>query len=451
MKTTLTLLLAGVLLGACAPAEDVLAIENVAVVAMDANRVLAAHTVLIEAETITAVGPTATLDVPRGALRVDGSGLYVMPGIAEMHAHLPADDDPPGVVDAVLTLFVSQGVTFARGMLGADAHPALRDAIAAGERLGPTLLVASPMLTGEIDDPEQARARVQRHHREGFDLLKIGEGLSPEVYEALVAEARRLDMPFAGHVADAVGLLDSLAAGQATVDHLDNYVEALRSDGAPDTFSPIFDAARLSAYAETKRIPELVAATRDARTAVVPTMLLWQRFFGDEPIDELYAATPEARYLPRAMVADWERRLSSIRERVDAERGQDLLALRKAILEDLHAGGVYILLGSDAPQVFSVPGFSAHAEMRYLQDVVGLPPFEILFSATRAVPEHLGQPDAFGTILPGRRADLMLLRGNPLEDVANVARIEGVVLRGRWLSRQELDTRLEAIAARFDS
>ncbi len=449
MKTTLTVLITGLLLGACAPADDLLAIENVAVVAMDANRVLADQTVLIQADTIAAVGPTAALEVPRRATRVDGSGLYLMPGIAEMHAHLPAEDDPPGLIEAVLTLFVSQGVTFGRGMLGADAHPELRDAIAAGELLGPTLLVASPMFTGEIDDPEEARARVQRYHREGFDLLKIGEGIAPEVYEALVAEAKNLEMPFAGHVSDAVGLLDTLSAGQSTIDHLDNYVEALRSDEAPDSFRPIFDADRLTAYAKTERIPALVAATRDSRTAVVPTMLLWHRFFGDDPIDELYAATPEARYLPRSMVANWAPRLESIRERVDPEMGLDLLALRREILRELHDGGVYVLLGSDAPQLFSVPGFSAHAEMRYLQNEVGLPPFMVLFSATRAVPEHIGQPEAFGTILPGRRADLILLRGNPLEDVANVARIEGVVLRGRWLPRQELDARLEAIAARF--
>ncbi|MCC5886844.1 MAG: amidohydrolase family protein [Gammaproteobacteria bacterium] len=426
-----------------------LLIEHVSVVAMDAPRVLPDHSVLIEAGVITHVGPSGSFEVPQQVPRIDGRGRFLMPGLAEMHAHLPGEDDEQHWRDAILSLFVSQGVTFARSMLGADDHPALRDAIAAGQRFGPTLLVAGPFLSGTLDSVEEARTLAQSLHDQDFDLLKIGEGLSPEVYATLTAEADRLQMPFAGHVPDDVGLLDALAAGQATVDHLDNYVEALRGPDAPAGYAPIFGAAQLAPYADRSLIPQLASATRDARTAVVPTMLLWSRFFGDETPSELEAATPEMRYVPPAVVDSWQSSLRRIRAGFDPEAGTELIALRIETLAALHQAGAYILLGSDAPQIFNVPGFSLHQEMRYLQDEVGLPPFEVLFSATRAVAEHVGQPEAFGTVLPGRRADLILLRDNPLEDVGHVASIDGVVLRGHWIPREDLDARLQAIENRF--
>lgn len=428
-----------------------LLVENVNVVAMDAPRILPEHSVLIEDGRILEVAAQGSIAPPPGALRIDGAGGFLMPGLAEMHAHLPATDDEDGLRDAILTLFVTQGVTLARSMLGADDHPALREEVAARQRFGPRMLVAGPFLSGDLDDPDEARQLVAQLQQDGFDLLKIGEGLQPEVYTALTEEARRLGIPFAGHVPDDVGLFAALEAGQATVDHLDNYVEDLRGDDAPEDFPAIFGADRLLPYFDRERLPEAVAATRDAQTAMVPTMLLWHYFFGGEDFDGLLEAMPERRYLPPSVIENWREALRRIRARIDPELGPELLELRIEILNALHAGGVYVLLGSDAPQVLNVPGFSVHREMVYLQDEVGLPPFEVLFSATRAVAEHLGAEEDFGTIQPGRRADLILLRDNPLEDVHHVSSIEGVILAGRWHSRADLDSRLEALAQRYDN
>jgi len=432
-----------------APVTGMVAIENVTVVPMDAARLMPASTVLIEADTIVAVGPVEEVAVPAGAERIDGSGLFLMPGLAEMHAHLPLEDDPAGITDTVLTLFAVRGVTFARGMFGADHHPALRDEVAAGERFGPTLIVASPFMSGGIETPEAAREHVRRYAAAGFDLLKIGEGLSPEVYEAIVEEAREQRIPFAGHVPDAVGLLAALEVGQRTIDHLDNYVEALRGPDAPDDFPAVFGAASLIPHVERERIRELVDATLDGGAAVVPTMVLWERFFSDAPIESHLDDADALRYVPESMVETWMELLGRIQAQAELEHGPELLALRREILSALHGAGVYVLLGSDAPQAFNVPGFSIHDEMRFMQDEVGLPPFEVLFAGTRAVAEHLGTPEAFGTVLPGRRADLLLVRGNPLEDVAHAADIAGVMLRGQWLSERDLDARLEALARQY--
>lgn len=428
-----------------------LAIKNVTVIPMDVERVQPQHTVLIQNDRIVEVGAMGEVSVPSHAMRIDGTGKYLMPGLAEMHAHLPLADEPAGITDMVLTLFLSQGVSFARGMQGAPEHPALRDAIASGERRGPQLRVASPTLRGpELDNTTTARERVRQYREDGFDLIKVHEGLEPEVFAAIVDEADRHDMPFAGHVPDAVGLLDVLAAGPRTIEHLDNYLEALRGPDTAMPETPIFGVLELLPGLDLDRLPELVAATRREQVAMVPTMAVWSRFLGDAPASSYREAFPELRHLPDAMLDRWDAMFTNLRERIPADAGAEVQSLRHEVLRALHSGGVYLLLGSDAPQGFNVPGYSVHHEMAYLQEAVGLPPYEILFSGTRAVAEHLGTPEAFGTVLPQRRADLVLVRGNPLEDVRHAADIAGVIRAGSWYSEQWFEDRLSELAIAFD-
>ena len=425
-----------------------LAIENVTVIPMDVERVQPGQTVLIQGDRIVEIGALGEVEVPGHAERVDGSGKYLLPGLAEMHAHLPLEDAPESLTDLVLTLFLSQGVTFARGMQGAPGHPQLRDAIAAGDRTGPRLQVAGPAMRGaDLTDAETARERVRSQAEAGFDLIKIHEGLSPEVFGAIVATADEHGLPFAGHVPDQVGLFRMLEAGPATIDHLDNYLEALRPDHVAMPETPIFGVIELLPELERDRIADVVAATRTHQVAMVPTMALWSRFLEDAPADTYRDAFPELAWLPDAMLADWDEMFERLRERIPAEAGSELQALRHEVLRALHSGGVYLLLGSDAPQGFNVPGYSIHREMAYLQETVGLPPYEILFSGTRAVAEHLGTPEAFGTVLPERRADLLLVRANPLEDVRHAADVAGVVRAGRWYPESWFQQRLEALSS----
>jgi imidazolonepropionase-like amidohydrolase len=132
----------------------------------------------------------------------------------------------------------------------------------------------------------------------------------------------------------------------------------------------------------------------------------------------------------------------------DPAEARRLIGARMRILEALHDGGVRILMGTDAPQQFSVPGFSLHREIKRMTQA-GMSPYEVLVTGTRNVGEYFSNEDDFGTLAPGERADLVLLRGNPLEDIANVDTIEGVMVDGRWLPRGEIDRRLEAIAAGY--
>ncbi len=421
------------------------AFVDVTVVPMDRERVIAHQTVIVRDGKIAAIGPVASTPVPTGVTRIDGRGKFLMPGLAEMHGHVPAQ--PGAFADATMLLFVANGITTVRGMQGSPYHLILRDAIASGETLGPTFHAAGPQIDARrASTPAVAVATVMEQKQAGFDLLKIQEGVSREAYDSVVATARRLGMPFGGHVPDAVGLWHALEVKQGTIDHLDNFMEAVN---APD-----FPAAHLAATgvggstAELdRRIAGAAAATRAAGIAVVPTQALWQMLFIPDDSSTL-SRRSELRYMPPATLAQWYRTIrGGGRLQTDAER-RTWIDTRTKILRSLSDAGVPILLGTDAPQLFSVPGFSIHREMQSMADA-GMTPYQILQSGTRNIAAHFGSPNEFGTVEIGRRADLILLDANPLASVANVQRRAGVMVRGLWLPEAELQRRLEQLAASY--
>ena len=429
------------------------AFVNVHVVPMDREGVLEGQTVVIRAGRIVAVGPAARVSVPAGAVRIDGRGKYLMPGLAEMHAHLPNPNAPgasPALTETVLFLYVANGVTVARGMQGHPSQLELRDRIAKGELLGPRLWVGSPALSGNsAPTADSARRLVEQRKAAGYDLLKIHEGLSREVYDTIVASARRLGIPFGGHVPDPVGLSRALEARQTSIDHLDNYIVALESDASPiKNEAPEVRAQQLIYHVDEAKLPALVAATRAAGTWMVPTLALWETFAGTESLDTL-RARPELRYVPVQWRDAWAQAVATMRQNnPDAEAGKRVVALRQRILKKLNDAGVGILLGTDSPQLFSVPGFSVHRELKSML-AAGMTPDQILRSGTANVARYFGAADDFGTVAVGRRADLLLLERNPLEDVGNVARRAGVVVSGRWLPESEIQARLARIAEGF--
>jgi imidazolonepropionase-like amidohydrolase len=249
-------------------------------------------------------------------------------------------------------------------------------------------------------------------------------------------------------VTDSVGLFHALQAGQTTVDHLDNYVEALvPEDRAPEEAPGLRGAEQLLSLVDESRLTRVVQATLDADASVVPTMVLWESgIYATRPSSELLSERAEVRYMPKDTVARWAAAVDERFSQSDPEALRQLGALRLRILGALHQGGVRVLLGTDSPQIFSVPGFSIHREMESYVEA-GMTPFDVLSSGTRVVGDYFGEN--FGTIAVGESADLILIEGNPLESVANVSRIEGVMARGRYLSREEIGTRLEAIAASY--
>jgi len=263
--------------------------------------------------------------------------------------------------------------------------------------------------------------------------------------------AEELNFPYAGHVTDHLSVFEAMSAGQATIEHLDNYLQALVPEEKlpDDQLLGVGGEGRIVALVDEGRMPEVVDATRRAGTAVVPTMVVWEDgLFPTRDVEAVLKERPELQYLPSGLIQRWLEVFERRRQATDPETNRRVIELRRTLLRALHEGGAEILLGSDAPQVFNVPGFSVHREMQLYVEV-GMSPYEVLASGTRNVAEHFSVADDFGTVAVGKRADLILLEANPLADIANAGRISGVMLDGRWLSAAGIQTRLREIAASY--
>ena len=415
----------------------VVAFVNVNVIPMDRERVLERQTVVVRDGRIAQVGPAASVQVPSGAVRVDGQGQFLIPGLAEMHGHLPGQMGP--AAEATLFLYLSNGLTFVRGMQGAPGQLEMKRAIERGELLGPTLWLAGPQLSGSsVPTVADAERVVAQQKSAGFDLLKIQEGLAPDVYQAVVEAARRHGMTFGGHVPNGVGARGAMAARQTTIDHLDNLVEDLVLTESGE-IPPGPELAR--------RIGAAAGEVRRSGVAVVPTMPLWEMILVGGDSAEL-ARRPELQYVSPQVRANWFGQTRARSQAPGVERNRQIIDIRNRLLDALGDSGATILLGTDAPQIMSVPGFSIQREMQAMARA-GMSPYAILVSGTRAIAEHLGTPNEFGTIQPGRRADLILLHANPLEDIGNAARRAGVMARGLWIPEAEIQSRLARIAAAY--
>ncbi len=427
------------------------AFVNVNVIPMDRERVLRDQTVVVANGRITALGPAASTQVPQGATRVDARGKFLMPGIAEMHAHVPginAQATPEQQAqqkqsaEEVLFLYVAAGATTIRGMQGNPAQIELRRRVQSGELIGPRMVLGAPQLSGNsAPNADSARARVRAAKAAGFDLLKVQETLSKEAYDAIVDEAKRQGMPWGGHVSNFVRLSGVLAARQSTVDHLDGYIEALAGD-------PEVPPAQAALQADESKIPALALATKDAGVAVVPTMSLWETLQGAHEVAGLQTR-PELKYVPPQMVQAWTNSVNDARSNANfnAQAAARLIELRNKMLGALNAAGVTILMGTDAPQIFSVPGFSLYHELPVMVKA-GMTTHQVLASGTINVARFLGAEREAGTVAVGKRADLLLLDANPLESIDNIQKRAGVMVNGRWLPESEIQRRLEAIAAR---
>ena len=427
------------------PARASFAFVDVNVIPMDAERVLERQTVVVESGRIAALGPSDSTPVPRAATRIEGRGRYLLPGLAEMHGHIPRR-----LADAedVLLLYLAGGATIVRGMQGHPAQLDFRDRVEAGEMIGPRLVLAAPAMRGDnVPNPATAERLVRDAAARGYDLLKVHEGLTENVYATIVRTANEVGLPWGGHVSDHVGVAGALAAGQSTIDHLDNYIDAMQPQDSPALSATGTARQRLlPLHADETRIPELARATREAGVAVVPTQILWEVLRGHRAPGPL-AARPENRYIPAATREIWLQRTTAAYSGTTRESAARRAALRQQLLKTMYDEGVLVLMGTDAPQIYSVPGFSLHRELPLMVEA-GLTPYEVLRTGTVNIAEFFGIEDEAGTVAIGKRADLLLLAANPLEDIQAVTQNLGVMVDGRWISGELIAQRLESIAAK---
>jgi imidazolonepropionase-like amidohydrolase len=444
---------------ACATAEaepGTIAFTDVNVLPMDREGVVTDQTVVVLDGVITEVGPADDVSVGAGATVIDGSGRYLMPGLSEMHAHVPSGADPPReAVEDILFLYVANGITTIRGMLGSAYQIPLADELDRGEVLGPSFYVAAPSINGtSAPTPEDAERLIRAHHAAGYDLQKIHPGVTREAWDRMVEVAEEVGLTFGGHVPADVGLVHAIETGMSTVDHLDGYVQAVASEGVVsqvNTGQDISLEGLLDGVSE-QAIDEIVALSVAHDVYVVPTMYLWENLYGTTD-PEPFLAQPEMRYVSLAQRDAWRRQAAG-GPSAEADVLAEFFSLRKRILKDLADAGVGILMGTDSPQMFNVPGFALHREIALMAEA-RMTNHQILLSGTatvgRYVREQLGIAHDFGTVAPGQRADLVLLGSNPLDDLDNLTDRVGVMVRGRWVGRAEIDAGLEALAAKHET
>jgi imidazolonepropionase-like amidohydrolase len=417
------------------PYQATTAFVGVTLLPMDKEAALPNQTVIVRSQKIAWVGPADAAKIPDGAVRVDGKGKFLMPALAEMHAHIPGGNAPESMVERVLFLYVANGVTTIRGMLGDPRHLTYRSSVANGAVLGPRIYTSGPSFNDKTAPTRDVAVdAVVQQKKMGYDLLKIHPGVPRDAFDAMAAKAHELKIPFAGHVPAQVGVQHAIESRYASIDHLDGYIEALSTR----TEASQFFGVNLVNDVDERRLPALVKATSAARTWQVPTQVLFDNLLNDVPAEEM-AKRPELQYaLNPGDVQKWIGLKQSYTKYSAADR-QKFLTLRRRIIKELHAAGVPFALGSDAPQWWNVPGFSLHRELRSMVDA-GLTPYQALRTGTQNIGTYFGTTD--GVVAAGRRADLMLLDANPLQDIGNSTRIAGVLVNGRWLPKADIDKRL---------
>jgi imidazolonepropionase-like amidohydrolase len=448
----LIVLLLACLLTARAAGAQTLRIINATVVDVATGELHRGSTIVVHGNRIASVGAATTAT---GGQVVDAAGAYVIPGLWDMHTHAFFGDRTPESRDLILPLFIANGVTGIRDM-GSALEPVLRGRadVAAHRLLGPRMIVSGPMLDGPkvsfpasmaIATPAAGRAAVDSLKRRGVDFIKIQSGVPRDAYFAIADEARKVGIPFEGHVPDAIRASEAIAAGQRTFEHLIGIFEA----SSPDEDKYITDTydggtKRPGVFLKTYdpvREAQIIRQIAIARTWQCPT-LFWER--GQWLVDVVdVLSDPDLPYAAKSWVSSWPKSRASILKGLASDPRpirEEFVAHELDIMRKLHAANVPFLAGTDTPAGVDVlPGISLHLELQRFV-AAGFTPLEALQTATLNPAMFYGRTGDYGSVQPGRLADLVMLKENPLADIRNTRTITGVLADGRYLSSADLDT-----------
>jgi imidazolonepropionase-like amidohydrolase len=444
-----------------------IAITGVAVIDVRGGQMLRDRTVVITGNRIADVASRTDARIPAGARVVDGQRRYLIPGLWDMHVHQ---------VRNFLTLYIANGVTGVREM-GMSALPlpetvALRKRIEQGQTIGPRFFAAGPTLDArpssrisEVSarDAEEGRAAVDALRRAGADFIKVYQLLDRHTYFAIAEEAKRQNIPFAGHLPEAITLEEAARAGQRSIEHLTlgNSSGLLPLCSSQETelrrrLEEQFRKTVPSRRNDPSMLPgrrELMKFTVDTfdegrcltglrklapyKTWHTPTLMAGMR---RGVHDDSILQDPRLQYAATAFRRQWEStrpKYLAIFSESDTAAFLDVL-LR--IVAAMQRAGVGLLAGTDGPVAafFAAPGFSLHQELELLVSA-GLTPIEAIRTATLNPARYFGLEGSIGTVESGKLADLILLSANPLEDIHHTQRIEAVVANGRYFDRTALD------------
>jgi imidazolonepropionase-like amidohydrolase len=429
--------------GVAANAQDLL-FSNVNVISVTTGEILPDQSVYVSDGWIVAIGQ---LENENAFQVIDGNSGYLIPGLAEMHAHVPSAGRGEQYARDIMTLFLANGITTIRGMLGESWHLELRHLLDQQHWPGPHLVTSGPSFNGNsVSSPAQAANRVREQKSAGYDFLKLHPGLEADEFAAIAETASELAIPIAGHVSVAVGLGAALKANQATIDHLDGYAQELVPPGS-DLYgvAPTFFGINLASALDPVMTGELARRTAEAGVWNVPTQSLFENIYGGESIEALLDR-PGMTYLGAGLKNSWVKSVEQARNGVTTAQQESFILTRRRLAYELQQAGAGLLLGSDAPQIMNVPGFSTHEELRLLV-LAGLTPLQAIQTGTINPARFFGYSDR-GKIAAGQMADLVLLQNNPLENILATRNIQGVMRGGQWYSKEQLEKMLADVAKR---
>ncbi|UCD60426.1 MAG: amidohydrolase family protein [Flavobacteriaceae bacterium] len=380
---------------------------------------------------------------------INGQGKYALPGLAEMHAHIPSPPTSKERTEEILFLYLSNGITTIRGMLGHPSHLELRKAAEEGKLLSPRIFTSSPSLNGNsVTTTEEARSKVISYEKDGYDFLKIHPGIKRDVFDELVRTANEVGITFSGHVPVDVGIEHALRSKFASIDHVDGFLEGLVPASANVNQNENgFFGYNFTKLADTSKIDELVALSEKNEVWIVPTQSLFERWFA--PVDgESLLQQPEMKYMSASTLSNWKVRKEAStgpKTNFDKKQWETFIDIRRKLIYSINKKGHGLLLGSDAPQLFNVPGFSIHHEIEGMS-VAGLTPIDIIRSGTVNPARFFEMENVFGQLKEGMAADILLVNSNPVEDIGALKDLSGVMVRGVWLSKEAIDQKLKLIA-----
>jgi len=413
-------------------------------------------TVTIHGEHIVEIARSDQVHFLPNARIVDARGKYLIPGLWDMHVHTVFGDWLPRNEKVTLPLFVANGITGVRDMGGElDVLKLWRSEIAAGQLLGPRMVIAGPMLDGPVPrfpssapvaNAADGRKVVDELTSQGVDFIKIQSLIPRDGYFAAANEAKKLGITFVGHVPDAVRASEASNAGQKSIEHFTGIFEGCSTIEDQLVKGPKSLGRNVATY-DPERAKALIALMARNHTWQVPT-LVWER--GQWLVDDIDVShDPLIRYAPPAWKdRTWPMFVGDIEKDMDT----DPLPVRKRFVQmelemtqAMHRAGVPFMAGTDtAAGVHIFPGFSLHQELALFVEA-GFTPMEALQTATRNPAEFLGRLSDMGTVESGKIADLVLLDANPLDDILNTRKIRAVVLAGRYFSRDDLDQMLHQV------
>ena len=420
-------------------------------------------TVVIKNGRISGIAPIGLIDESRNTIVINATGKYLIPGLWDMHVHT-AFNDPAWDEKLLYPLYVANGITGVRDMGGVlDLLEQRRQHIERGEVLGPHIVLAGPFLVGgnsdsqsiAVNNPEEARNAVDWLKKRHVDFIKILSNIPRDCYFAVAEQSKKDHLSFVGHVPFSVSAAEASNAGQKSMEHLTGFALAASSQESELRQQILRSSAthdRAAYFAASRKAPEtydpakaasLIALLVQNRTWQVPT-LVWTRTQANLD-DDSPDADSSLKYVPASIRQQWDPKVVAGRTSADqvAEYKRDA-ANGPKIVKQMRGAGVYFLAGSDGPDPMVIPGVSLHRELELLVES-GFTPLEALQAATLHPAQFLGL-EKYGVVEKGQAADLVLLDGNPLLDIRNTRKVAGVMLDGKYHSREELDRILAKIA-----